>query len=359
MPATAYGWSPLRAASDERWRLVLAPRPELFDFVADPGETHNLVKERASEKERLRIVLADIERRSAGRAAPAASPPPEVVQALRSLGYLSGSSPPRKHSLDPKDGLPMLTEFDRANQAMVEGRPSEALPVLENLVRRSPGNVPFLSRLSDAQAAVGRHEDAVTTVKQAIALNPRLDFLHLHLANTYRMISRLSEARAEYEAALALNPRMPQAWLSLGELAQREGRLAEERRLLKRAVDAGTDSAAILARLAQTEMAAGEIEAAESHGAQATSLLPDFAAAWWTWGEAAEKRGRRREAIARYEKAVSLGFANARAFLQLGRLLLAEGRTDSARLYLAKAATLGGDSPAGAEARRLLTSIRP
>lgn len=361
MPATAYGWSPLRAATDVSLRYVLAPRPELYDFVADPGETRNLVKERTGDAERLRGALAEIERRSAGRAAPAAAPPPEVVKALRSLGYLSGSSPPREHGLDPKDGIAMLKEFDRAHQAMVEGRPRDALPVLEDLVRRSPDNVPFLSRLSDVQAVIGLHEAAVETVKQAIALNPRLDFLHLHLANTYKMIGRLPEARAEYEAALALNPRMSQAWLALGELAKRGGRQEEERRLLKRAVGTGTSSAAILTRLSQIEMAAGELAAAESHAAEATSLLPEFAAGWWTWGEVAEKKGRRREAIARYEKAVSLGFADARAFLRLGRLLLAEGRTDAARHALARAASLGGDSPSGLEARRLMAdpSVRP
>ena len=358
MPATAYGWSPLRAASDARLRYVLAPRPELYDFVADPGETRNLVAERPKDAERLRGVLAEIERRSKGRAAPAASPPPEVVNALRSLGYLSGSGPPRERGrgLDPKDGIAMLPEFDRANQAMVEGRPAEALPVLEDLVRRSPDNVPFLSRLSDVQAVLGQPDAAVATVRQAIVLNPRLDFLHLHLANTYKMIGRLPEARAEYEAALALNPRMPQAWLALAELANRAGKRDEERRILTRAVEAGTSSAAVLTRLAQIEAAAGELAAAESHGAQATALLPEFAAGWWTWGEVAEKRGRRGEAIARYEKAVSLGFEDARAYLRLGQLLLAEGRTDAARNALTRAASLGGDSPTGLEARRLLAS---
>jgi arylsulfatase A-like enzyme/Flp pilus assembly protein TadD len=358
LPATAFGWSPLRAASVARWRFVLAPRPELYDFVADPGETRNLVEERTAERDRLRNALAEIERRSTGRrAAPTPAPAPEVVAALRSLGYLSGSSPPHRSNLDPKDGIAMLAEFDRANQAMSQGRPGEALPVLEDLVRRSPGNVPFLSRLSDVQAAIGRHDDAIATVKEAIALNPRLDFLHLHLANTYKSIGRLGEARAEYEAALALNPRMSQAWLALGELAKREGKLGEERRLLERGVAAGTSSAAILSRLAQIELASGETAAAERHGAEATSLVPEFGVGWWVWGEVAEKAGRRRDAIARYEKALALGFGDARASLRLGRLLVAEGRTDAARRHLAKAAS-GGNSPAATEARRLLSNLR-
>jgi arylsulfatase A-like enzyme/Flp pilus assembly protein TadD len=358
LPATAYGWSPLRAASDSRLRFVLAPRPELYDFVSDPGETKNIMKERGGDAERLRSLLADVERRSAGRKAPGAAPPPEVVAALRSLGYLSGSSPSRANSLDPKDGVAMLAEFDRANEAMVEGRPAEALPVLEDLVRRSPGNVPFLSRLSDVQAVLGKSEDALATVKEAIGLNPRLDFLHLHLANTYKMLGRFPDARAEYQAALALNPRMSQAWLALGELAKRTGQSAEERRLLERAVAAGTSSAAILARLAQIETAAGDLGAAERHASEATGLVPEFAAGWWVSGEVAAKSGRRREAIARYEEAVRLGFGDARAYVELAKLLLAEKQTDAARRYLERAATAGGSSPAASEARRLLSGIQ-
>ena len=355
LPATAYGWSPLRSASDARLRYVLAPRPELYDFVADPAETRNLVAEQPAEAARLRSVLADVERRSAGRSAPPASPPPEVVAALRSLGYLSGSSPARSGTLDPKDGVPMLKEFDRANEAMVSGRANEALPILENLVRRSPGNVPFLSRLSDVQAVLGFSDRAIGTVKEAIRLNPRLDFLHLHLANTYKALGRLPEARAEYEAALALNPRMSPAWLAMGELAKRTGQAAEERRLLERAVEAGTSSAAILSRLAQIEMAAGDFDTAERHAREATYLMPEFAAGWWVAGDVAQKRDRVREAIQRYEKAVSLGFGDARAYLALAKLLFAEKRTDAARRYLERAASGGGNSPAAIEARRLLS----
>jgi choline-sulfatase len=358
LPATSYGWSPLRSASDDRWRYVLAPRPELFDFVADPGETRNLVGERPAEATRLRSILADVERRSAGRGAPPAAPPPEVVSALRSLGYLSGSSPARSGNLDPKDGVVLLKDFDRANAAMVQGRVRDAAPILEELVRRSPGNVPFLSRLSDVQAATGQPEKAIATVKEAIRLNPELDFLHLHLGNTFKLVGRLPEARKEYEAAIALNPRMSSAWLALGELAKRAGQQAEERRLLQRAVDAGTSSAAILSRLAQIEMTAGDLARAEAHAAEATALVPEFGAGWWVSGDVAEKRGRRRDAIPRYERAVGLGFGDARAFLLVGRLLAADGRPAEARPYLERAAASAG-SAASAEARRLLSEIGP
>ena len=317
MPESAYGWSPLRAATDERLRYVLAPRPELYDFVADPAETRNLVDERPADAQRLRSVLADLERRSAGRAAPTAVPSSDVTNALRNLGYLSGSSPRRGNGLDPKDGVPLLLDFDRSTNLMMQSKPREALAILQELVKKSPGNVPFLSRLADAQAASGLHQEAIATVKEAITLNPRLDFLHLHLAGTYKQLGRLAEARGEYEAALALNPRMSQASLALGELAKRGGQEAEERRILERAVKAGTSSAHVLSRLAQIEVAAGELPAAEAHAAEAVALMPDMGVAWWVYGDVARQAGKKREAIARYEKALALGFGDPRFVAKL------------------------------------------
>ena len=64
-PWTTYGWAPLRALIDDDWKLIAAPRPELFDLAADPGESHDLI---ASERRRataLRDRLAALEERPA------------------------------------------------------------------------------------------------------------------------------------------------------------------------------------------------------------------------------------------------------------------------------------------------------
>ena len=354
LPATAYGWSALRAASDDRFRFISAPRPELYDYVADPGEARNLVAEQPAERRRLEAALASLQ--GATRTAPAATVEPEVAEALRSLGYHSGASGARSGTLDPKDGIALLREFDRAKGLRQEGRVAEAVAAFEGLVAKSPGNVPFLTRLAEAQAAMGRREAGVATLKHAIGLNPRLDFLHLHLADAYVALRRMAEARAEYQLVTTLNPRSSQAWMGLAALASHAGQPAEERAILERAVAAGTHSGTVFARLAQVELAAGALPAAERHGAQAVDLLPEFAPAWWVWGETAEKAGRGPDAARRYASAVERGLDSPRALLHLGRLLARQGRMEAARPYLERAAR--GGSPEAAEARRLLESQR-
>ena len=46
-------WAPLRALRDERYKLIDAPRPELYDLQSDPGESRNLY---ASEPQRARAL---------------------------------------------------------------------------------------------------------------------------------------------------------------------------------------------------------------------------------------------------------------------------------------------------------------
>lgn len=358
MPASAYGWSPLAAATDARHRLIVAPRPELYDLRTDPGETRNLwgAPEQADAVRRLQGVIAGVH-----RAARAPGAPPEesseLSAALRQLGYLSGASG-RAGTIDPKDGIRMLDEFEQAKDLTRNGRSREAVAALEGLVKRSPGNVPFLVRLSEAQAAAGDVGEAIATIGDALSLNPGLDFLHLQLARLCVKAGRIEEGRAAFQAALAANPRLAPAWMGLAELAAKQGDRAGERRLLEEGVAAGVHSGAIFARLAQVELAAGAIPEARRHAAEATRLVPDFAAAWWVSGEIAERESLANVALERFEKAVSLGMDDPRALVKVGRLLVASGRAGAAGPYLRRAIVVGAGTASAEEARRLLEAPR-
>ena len=354
MPASAYGWSPLAAATDGRYRLIVAPRPELYDLEADPSESRNLwgAPERTGTVRQLQRVIADVNR--GARRAEAPPDAAELAGSLRQLGYLSGSSG-RAGSIDPKDGIKLLDEFEKAKDLTRSGRATEAIAALTVLVKASPGNVPFLVRLAEAQAAAGEVGDAIETVGDALALNPGLDFLHLQLARLLTRAGRIEEGRASYRAALALNPRLAPAWLGLAELAAKSGGTSEELRLLREAEAEKLHSGALYARLAQVELAAGDTPAAATHALEAMRLLPDFAAAWWVAGEVAEKQDRPALALERFEKALALGLEDPRALVKVGRLLMTAGRASDAEIYLRRAIVVGAGTASAEDARRLLS----
>ncbi|MEP6993215.1 MAG: sulfatase-like hydrolase/transferase [Acidobacteriota bacterium] len=283
LPANTYGWSPLRAATDGRWRFIAAPRPELYDLVKDPTESRNLASELPQESARLQRVVEQAE--SGARPTVSADPDPELAASLRSLGYLSGASPQRADGLDPKDGIRLLKEFEEARELSRAGRSSEAILKLESLVRRSPGNVPFLMRLGDAQLAGGMAEEGLKALTYAVTLSPRLDFLHVRLAQACAELGQVGPARNEYALALKLNPRSAPAWSGLAEIARTTGGPLEERKVLQECEAAGTRSATLLRRLSEIEAALGDRAAAQRHAAEADRLTVERG------GDAAAEKG--------------------------------------------------------------------
>src|SRR6266496_117406 len=44
-PSLQFGWSALQSLRSRRYKLIKAPRPELYDLLADPGESANLYEQ--------------------------------------------------------------------------------------------------------------------------------------------------------------------------------------------------------------------------------------------------------------------------------------------------------------------------
>lgn len=351
-PLSAYGWSPLESVFDGRWKLIVAPRPELYDLAADPGETRNLLDSQRDQARRLKGVLQSTQASFKTRTAEAADP--ELARSLESLGYASGSGSSGKGSIDPKDGAPMIAEFVAAKERTQQGDPRGAAAKLTELVRRSPGNIPFLTALATAQLLGGDGDAAIATYRKAAQENPRLDFLHLNLADAYARLGRVDEAKKEYELTLELNPRFAAAWWGLADLAQKAGKTAEVRRLLGEAVAAGVESVSILVRLAEVESKAGDTAASDRHFRQAVELAPAWAPAWLVWGQQAENQGRLDQALERYLKAAEVAPGQPAPLLGAGRVLQKKGDPDGARRYFERVMAIAPNSAEAREARRLL-----
>jgi len=255
---------------DGRFKLIVAPRPELYDLAADPRETRNLLADPSADREparRLKQALAAT--RKSFRIHSAAPADPELTRALESLGYVSGSGASGKGVLDPKDGVLLLADLAEAWKLAGRKEWQPATAKLTELVKKSPGNVKFLTSLATVQLNGGEGDAAIATFRQAIRENPQRDESHFLLATAYARLGRAAEAKEEYEVTLKLSPRSFPAWWGLIGLAEKEKNRAELRDVLTRAVATGTESPSILKRLAELEAAAGDTAAAERHRAAA------------------------------------------------------------------------------------------
>jgi tetratricopeptide (TPR) repeat protein len=269
MPATAYGWQPLRAITADGWRLIDAPRVELYDLAADPGELHNQAFRRRDLAASLRALL-DARAGSVVPGAAASLVEPDMAAALESLGYVQGATTGEHDDIDPKDGIRLLQRFDEAKRLLAAGRRREAIGLLERLLAHNPHNVPFLTRLGAALLESGRADDAIAAYRQALGLNPGLHLLHLNLATALERAGQRDAARASYERTLELAPRSADAWLGLAGLASDPD---GQRRILEQAARAGCRSVRLLLAEADLEADQGHVEGVARLLEQASELI--------------------------------------------------------------------------------------
>lgn len=353
-PLTAYGWSALKAYSDQRWRAVFAPKPELYDMRADPKEKKNAIDDNRREFFRLQRERKQHEESLPQAKAAQASTDPDLAADLRSLGYLSGAAK-REGTLDPKEGVALLAEFDRADDLLLRRKPTEAAAILTRLVERNPTNIHFITSLAKAQWEAGSRDEAMANYRRAVELNPHLDFLHLNLGDALRRSGKNEDAAAEYRLALSLNPRLAAAVIHLAEMSLARGKIAEARQELQRGINAGVHSASILTRLARIDLQAGDAVTAEKNARAAVAVAHRWAPAWVLLGELQQRRGETADARRSLQLAIEFDPVNAEAWLAQGKLLRKAGSETEARRSFRRVLELSSSSsPFAVEARKLL-----
>lgn len=267
-PRLHFGWSELQAATDERFRFIRAPRPELYDVREDPQEKKNLVGERPSA---ATAIVAWLDRTAARDSVTPERVPAEARRRLEALGYVGGGGPTAPTGpgarADPKDQVASHEAFKRALATASEGRDAESAQALRALLEKSPGMPDAWEALGLSLGRLGRDREAVSALDQALALDPSRARTHLALARVHGLAGRRALAERHAAAASALEP--GEGYETLALMMLEKGRL---------------DDAAADAR--------------KSLSADATRVMSHY-----VLGAVAQRRGRCEEALAAYRTA--------------------------------------------------------
>lgn len=128
-PRYHFGWSELRAVRAGGFKLIAAPRPELYDLDADPAEAHNLYQSRPAVGAALAGRLRARESGEPGRAARNQMIDPNAAARLAALGYVAGSTEgrePRALLADPKDKIDLYQLITGDRDRYVSAAPHRA-----------------------------------------------------------------------------------------------------------------------------------------------------------------------------------------------------------------------------------------
>ena len=331
-PLHHYGWSELRAWRAGQYKVIDAPRPELYDLDRDPDETTNLYDARKSVADAMIARLRTQENDDPGKHATQAAPDvdPEARARLAALGYVGSFvatvSGPATARADPKDKIGLFNLMTDSREIAKDKDSFETVvAMLTKVVRDDPNVIDAWFNLGNAYFKVGRFDEAIRYFSKALELKPDYDLAVINMANAYRKLGRDDAALAGYERYLSIDPKNAQVRYQVGEiyLDRGEDAKAQENFTAALAIDPRTASARnALGALAFKH---GDIAGAESQIRAALAMKPDVRLAHYNLALISEQRGDDRTAEAEYQRELELHPGAYKASFNLSRLYERQG----------------------------------
>jgi arylsulfatase A-like enzyme len=147
-----FHWAALRVLRIGQWKLIDAPRAELYDLEKDPRELSNILRANSAEVTTLRAELSKLLTRYAASATPPKLDTSNGTRtALESLGYLSGAQrgQPANEGPDPKDRIAEYQLFEKSLDAFYAHRLDAAIAGLRRVLAQDPRNGPAAQALAE------------------------------------------------------------------------------------------------------------------------------------------------------------------------------------------------------------------
>lgn len=317
-PRVHLGWGEMTSVVDDRHHLIEAPRPELYDVVADPGETKDLVGERTGVVADLRTALA---RFPSGFAGPEAASP-EDVQRLAALGYLGNvAAPTEGPRANPRDRIHVLKDVEAAFKLGAARRDAEAVLALRKILEGDPQFLDVMFELGRVYQRMGRNQEAYDTYVKAMKASPTMaPAISVPLARVCLELGRLDEARsnAMLGAATNVGPAnevLARVALARDDLPTAESHLAQVKGDNLSEVNAHLLRAEIEIRRERPAGALAHLDAGERLAADKKMDRPTGLS--FLRGDALARMGRHQEAAAAFEREIADHPGNRQAYARL------------------------------------------
>jgi arylsulfatase A-like enzyme/Tfp pilus assembly protein PilF len=302
-PLHHYGWSDLRALRSGRYKVIDAPRPELYDLDRDARETTNLFEQRRALGDRmiaqLRAQEARFDRTVAAQ--PAGDVDPEARARLAALGYIgsfvASASDPRTGRADPKDKIGLFNKLGEALDLSKEREGGEdesfdkVVALLESVLREDPQVIDGWFMLGTVYL---RHDDpakAVEYFKHTLTLKPDYDLAVINLAQAYRGLGDDDAALAGFEQYLKIDPKDPFVRYQIGEIWMDRGDLVRAEQSFHQALEINPHLASAKNALGVIVLRRGDAVEAERLIREAIGLKADVRLAHFNLALVAEQRG--------------------------------------------------------------------
>jgi choline-sulfatase len=361
-PRLRLGWSDLASLIDDRNHYIEAPRPELYDIRADPGEKRDLSATLPPAFRSLRLELSTMSRSlqmpESGDA--------EQAKKLASLGYLTATSPESRSSglPDPKDRITLLDARENFQAILANKDDVLLIEACRRFLARVPAALDVWRMFADALERQGRREEAIQALEKGLRESSSTATPALRQFGLDRLIVLLARAGRTGEvlkvAAAAPTLSDPDAWNALGVAQGASGRPEEARQSFERALALDPNDPPANLNLGLALLRAGDAIAARPKLENAVKLEAQSAEAWNGLGQARSMLSDEVGAIQAWKQALSLDPHRYDALFNLAIATGRRGDPEAARRELERFVVSAPPALYGrelTEARRLLRAL--
>jgi Flp pilus assembly protein TadD len=230
----------------------------------------------------------------------------------------------------------------------------QALPYLQQVLRRTPENARVLVLVGQIHLQANRNDEAEQSFRAALAVNDRNPEAWAGLADVYDARKELQKARAGYDKALALKPDLIYTLLNAGLVADKldEQKRAED--FYRRALALNPQQAEAANGLGLALAKQGQADGAKKYFEQAIALKRDYAGAINNLGVLYIQQGKQNDAIAAFEYGIGVAPQDETLYMNLGRMYAQQGKFERARQLMQQ---LLDRKPDSASAKRALQEL--
>jgi len=201
---------------------------------------------------------------------------------------------------------PVRADIDAVVARFDAGRFADVEAMARALTRRFPRHPFGWNALGAALQQLGRLEDALPALRQAVNLTQRDPEAQGNLGIVLLHLGRLAEAEPVLRRALQLAPKAAAFHSNLGAVLLGLGRPGEAEASYRRTVELAPDYAEARANLGLTLLDQNRLEEAETSLRRALALAPDYESAQSLLGAILADRARPDDALAAHRRALAL-----------------------------------------------------
>ncbi|MCP2605890.1 sulfatase-like hydrolase/transferase, partial [Candidatus Aminicenantes bacterium AC-335-O07] len=341
-PRFHYGWSELKGIQNKRYKLIIAPKIELYDLINDPDEKINL----ASKEPEILNELKTLANRFMEEASKNAfqvdyrQMDEETRQKLTALGYIGTftdqSQLEGKELADPKDKITVFNRLSRARELGLEGKFEEAVRIIKKIIREDPDIIDAYFTLGNLYFKENKFDKAIEYFFKVLERKPNDTFTIINIANSYIKMGKLEDAEKIILDSIENVTPDSQLYFILGNIKNSQKKYDEAIRYYKNCLELNPYSASAYSALGGIYIIQNKLDEAEEYLKRALELNPKLTNLHYNYAQFFEKKGDLLRAAEEYKKELENIPHNFRASFNLSRIYRILGDVENEEKYLNK-----------------------